>query len=70
MAVVGADMAQRQPVVRQLATEFGARYVPYSAAFAAAQQLAPPAYWAYDGVHPTAAGFALMARAWLAAVAG
>lgn len=65
-----ADMEQRQPVVRQLAAEFGARHVPYHGAFVAAQGLAAPEYWAYDGVHPTAAGFALMARTWLAAVIG
>ncbi|MCG3147181.1 MAG: hypothetical protein PCFJNLEI_00619 [Verrucomicrobiae bacterium] len=39
-------------------------------ATAAAQQQAPPDYWAFDGVHPTAAGFALMARTWLDAVSG
>ena len=65
-----ADMDQRRPVVRQLAQEFGTRLVPYAAAFVAAQRLAPPGYWSYDGVHPTAAGFALMARTWLATVAG
>ena len=65
-----ANMEHRRPVVRQLATEFDAIFVPYSAAFVAAQRLAPSAYWAYDGVHPTAAGFALMARTWLDAVAG
>lgn len=64
------DMDQRRPMVRQLAQDFGARLVPYHTAFVAAQQLAPPVYWSYDGVHPTAAGFALMARTWLAAVAG
>jgi lysophospholipase L1-like esterase len=29
---------------------------------------APPAHWAGDGVHPSAAGAALMAHAWLRAV--
>jgi lysophospholipase L1-like esterase len=62
------NMAQRQPLVRQLAREFGARFVPYAAAFADAQKKAPPAYWAFDGIHPTAPGFALMARLWLQAV--
>ncbi|MCG3148602.1 MAG: Acetylxylan esterase [Verrucomicrobiae bacterium] len=65
-----ADMEHRRPLVRQVADEFGARFVPYHAAFAAAQQQAPPDYWAFDGVHPTAAGFALMARTWLDAVSG
>jgi lysophospholipase L1-like esterase len=26
---------------------------------------APPAYWAFDGVHPTAAGHLLMAKTWM-----
>ena len=29
---------------------------------------APPFYWADDGVHPTMAGHALMAKAWLEVV--
>ncbi|MEI6084191.1 MAG: SGNH/GDSL hydrolase family protein [Verrucomicrobiota bacterium] len=63
-----ADMEQRRPLVRQIATESGAMFVPYHAAFVAAQKLAPPEYWTFDGVHPTAPGFALLARTWLAAV--
>ena len=63
-----ADMEQRRAVVRQLAAEFGARHVPYHGAFVTAQRLTPPEYRAYDGVHSTAAGFALMARTWLESV--
>ncbi len=36
-----------------------------TAGFAAAAQRAKPGYWAEDGVHPTAAGHALIAQAWL-----
>jgi lysophospholipase L1-like esterase len=32
--------------------------------FDEAAKLAPPAYWAGDGVHPTLAGHALMAKTW------
>ncbi|NMA83424.1 MAG: SGNH/GDSL hydrolase family protein [Epulopiscium sp.] len=54
--------------VRELAREFGAIYVPFDGLFAAASTKQPPVYWAADGVHPTAAGHALMSQAWLRAV--
>ena len=64
------EMAQRRAVVRQLAGEFGAAFVPFQAAFDEAVSRAEPAYWAEDGVHPTAAGHALMAQTWLTTVLG
>ena len=60
-----AEMAERQAVVAKLAREFGAVFVPFQAMFDNAVQCAPPAYWAGDGVHPTAAGHMLMAKTWL-----
>lgn len=65
-----AEMAARRQVVRQLADEFGAIYVPFQSMFDTALAQAEPAEWAADGVHPTPAGHRLMADAWLAAVAG
>lgn len=62
------DIELKIRVVRKLAIEFGAIYVPFDGAFAAACTQRPPAFWAADGVHPTPAGHALMAQAWLAAV--
>lgn len=62
------EITERQQVVRDLAAEFGARVVAFQAAFDAACEQASPCYWAFDGVHPTPAGFALMARTWLEAV--
>jgi lysophospholipase L1-like esterase len=55
-------------VVRRLAREFGAELVPLDGPFARACTLREPAFWAPDGVHPTAAGHALIAREWLRAV--
>ncbi len=63
-----ADLKLRQPVVRQLAAEFAATFVPLQAPFNAAAARTTPGDWAYDGVHATAAGFALIAREWLAHV--
>ncbi|HEY3415351.1 MAG TPA: SGNH/GDSL hydrolase family protein [Armatimonadota bacterium] len=55
-------------IVRQLAREYNALYVPLDGMFAVACTRAEPAYWSGDGVHPSPAGHALMAQAWMAAV--
>jgi acyl-CoA thioesterase-1 len=62
------DLDPKIQVVRKLAREFGAVYVPLDGLFAQASMLAPSAYWAPDGVHPSPAGHALIADAWLKAV--
>lgn len=54
---------------RDLATEFDTVFVPFQSMFDEAVTQAPPNYWAGDGVHPTMAGAALMARTWLDTVA-
>ena len=63
-----ANLAPRQTIVRQLAGEFDAVFVPLQKPFDDACHQAPAAYWIYDGIHPTAAGFGLIARTWLATV--
>lgn len=59
------DMRNRAGFVRQLAREHEAVFVPFQSAFDAAMKKAPAAHWAYDGIHPTAAGFWLLAETWL-----
>ena len=63
-----ADLDQRRAVVGRLSREFAAVFVPFQTRLDGATKQAPPEYWAYDGVHPTPAGHALMARTWLQAV--
>ncbi|MGG6310882.1 SGNH/GDSL hydrolase family protein [Paenibacillus macerans] len=63
-----ADLDPKIAVVRDLAREFGALYVPLDGLFAAASTKAEPAYWSPDGVHPSPAGHALIADAWIKAV--
>lgn len=63
-----AEMDQRRAVVRKLAGEFDAVFVPFQAMFDQATRQAPPQHWAADGVHPTAAGHWLMAQQWLKSV--
>ncbi len=53
---------------RRVADAFGARWVPFHEVFERAVVHAPPEHWAGDGVHPSAAGAALMSQAWLRAV--
>lgn len=58
-------IAPRQRIVREIATEFGAIFVPLQELFDEAILSAPPEYWAFDGIHATHAGFQLIADAWL-----
>ncbi len=62
------DLDPKIHIVRSLAREYGAIYVPFDGIFAQASARQELAYWAADGVHPTPAGSALMAEAWLKAV--
>lgn len=62
------DLDPKIHAIRELAREFGTYYVPLDGLFAQASTKAEPAYWAGDGVHPTDAGHALIAKAWLDAV--
>jgi lysophospholipase L1-like esterase len=62
------DLDPKIAVVRKLAQEFDARFIPLDGMFAAAATQREMAFWLPDGVHPTPAGHALIAQAWLRAV--
>lgn len=62
------DLDPKIRVARKLAIEFGAIYVPFDGLFAAACTKREASFWAPDGVHPSNAGHALMAKAWIEAV--
>ena len=62
------DLDPKINIVRDLAREFGATLVPLDGIFAAASCQRESAFWAQDGVHPTPAGHALIARAWIDAM--
>jgi lysophospholipase L1-like esterase len=62
------DLNPKIDVVRKLAREFRAAYVPMDGLFAQACTKADAGYWSSDGVHLLPAGHALMANAWLQAV--
>ena len=61
------DLDPKIQMARQIAREFGAVYIPLDGIFAANSINVEPSYWAADGVHPTEAGHALIARMWLKA---
>jgi len=55
---------------KRVAAKHRATFVPFQAMFDEAIKYAPPEHWAGDGVHPSAAGAALMAHFWVKAVSG
>jgi lysophospholipase L1-like esterase len=68
----GAELARLAPyrqAVRALARDEGLALIDYQRAFDEASRRAPADHWSWDGVHPTDAGHALMAREWLRAAA-
>ncbi len=62
------DLDERAGLARRIAEDFADAWVPFQRMFDDAVTRAEPAYWAYDGIHPTIAGHELMARFWLECV--
>jgi lysophospholipase L1-like esterase len=61
------DLDAKREVVANLATEFGAAFVPLYPIMTIAAKAEGPEAIAADGVHPTPLGEELIAEAWLAA---
>jgi len=60
------EFDERRAVAKKVAKEAGAVWVPFQTMFdEATNESTPEAYWAGDGVHPSMAGHALMAKTWL-----
>ena len=63
------EFETRRAFAAEAAKGAGAIWVPFQESFDAAVATGTePAYWAADGVHPTQAGHALMAKTWREAV--
>ena len=58
------EFDQRREAANQLASDLSLTLVPFQQMFNKAIEDTPPQYWAVDGVHPTLAGHALMAKTW------
>jgi len=59
------DVEEKAAVAEKLAEEYKLAFVPLQANFDSVYNPDSPGYWSYDGVHPTAAGHALIAKEWL-----
>ncbi|MFD5408886.1 SGNH/GDSL hydrolase family protein [Streptomyces nojiriensis] len=64
-----ADLDPKIQAVRELARTYGAHLLAADGLFAGLAATTGPEYWAADGVHPTPAGHAALAGAWLRLVA-
>ncbi|MFF4161548.1 SGNH/GDSL hydrolase family protein [Streptomyces sp. NPDC001678] len=64
-----ADLDPKIQVVRELARAYDAHLLAADSMFAALTATTGPEHWAADGVHPTPAGHAALASAWLRLVA-
>jgi len=62
------DLDPKIEVARKLAADFDAIFVPLDGLFAVAATKREMGFWLPDGVHPTHAGHALIAQAWLRAI--
>ncbi len=58
------EFDQRRVACLEVARRMTLEIVPFQQMFNDALADAPPQYWAGDGVHPTMAGHALMAKTW------
>jgi len=64
------DLDPRIHVVRHVARDYRALYVPLDGIFAASSCEQKMSHWVTDGVHPTQSGHKLIAESWIAAVLG
>ena len=61
------DVKERGKIVKKLAEEFHALFLPCQSILDKALERAPKEFWLRDGMHPNPAGHQLLADAWLAA---
>ena len=59
------DLNPKIEIVHKLSEEFCTILLPLDKIFRESCSLHPPEYWAPDGVHPTPAGHALIAKSWI-----
>ncbi len=55
-----ADVKLHSQAAKNVAEKYGLTFIPLQEKFDEASKIMPPTYWAADGVHPTAAGHALI----------
>ena len=62
------EFDERREACRKVSDAFQCTWVPFQRMFDEAVENTEPAYWGGDGVHPSVAGHALMAKTWLETV--
>ncbi len=62
------EFFEYQKIAKDIASQFGAVFVPFQKVYDEAQKRAPGSYWTGDGVHASFAGAQLMAGAWMEAI--
>ncbi len=62
------ELNSRIEIIRKMSREFETELVDLDLIFSEATQLEKVEFWSVDGVHPTAAGHALIAQSWLTLV--
>jgi lysophospholipase L1-like esterase len=62
------EFDERRKAAKRVADAAAATWVGFQSLLDAATSVASPEYWAQDGVHPTMAGHAFLAKAWLETV--
>ncbi|WP_063860465.1 SGNH/GDSL hydrolase family protein [Paenibacillus sp. Soil724D2] len=60
-----SEMSRKQEQIRKIADEYDLDYIDLQQSFIDACELAPAAYWLWDGIHPTPAGHALIKNRWM-----
>ena len=55
-----ADVKLHAQAAKNVADKYDLTFIPLQEKFDEASKFMPPTYWAADGVHPTAAGHALI----------
>ena len=61
------ELKIRQEIVKKIAADYSAAFIPLQSIFDAALTKAPQEHWMVDGIHPTNAGHGLIVKAWLEA---
>ena len=64
-ATQSALLAEYRKIVRKIAEERNAVFIPLAEVWEEAFQKAPQNYWIWDGIHPTYSGHQILSRAWL-----
>ena len=65
---VTEELNKKIEVIKELSREFQTKLIPLNDIFIKACAKRAPSFWSIDGVHPTLAGHALIAKSWIQSV--